>query len=55
MPMCWASHYRYVMMVTLQNYEITGVFIDYPANSHLDIKYLVSYDAFKKIVARDWQ
>lgn len=37
----------------LQNYEITGVFIDYPANSHLDIKYLVSYDAFKKIVARD--
>ncbi|NII28014.1 FtsX-like permease family protein [Pseudoflavitalea sp. X16] len=31
-----------------QNYEISGVFKDYPVNSHLDIKYLVSYDAFKK-------
>jgi putative ABC transport system permease protein len=32
-----------------QNYVISGVFKDYPANSHLDIKYLASYDAFKKI------
>lgn len=31
-----------------QNYEISGVFKDFPANSHLDIKYLASYDAFKK-------
>lgn len=34
----------------LQNYEISGVFKDYPANSHLDIKYLASYDAFKKVL-----
>ena len=26
-----------------QVYQVTGVFKDYPANSHLDIKYLVSY------------
>jgi len=26
-----------------QTYQVTGVFKDYPANSHLDIKYLVSY------------
>ena len=31
-----------------QAYEITGVFKDYPANSHLDIKYLVSWATFKK-------
>lgn len=32
----------------VQAYEITGIFKDYPANSHLDIKYLVSYSTFKK-------
>lgn len=37
-----------------QTYEISGVFSDYPANSHLDIKYLISYDAFKKIILTVW-
>lgn len=32
----------------VQAYEITGTFKDYPANSHLDVKYLVSYSTFKK-------
>ena len=32
----------------VQAYEVTGVFKDYPANSHLDIKYLVSWSTFKK-------
>jgi putative ABC transport system permease protein len=32
------------------NYDISGVFRDYPSNSHLDIQYLVSYDAFKKLL-----
>lgn len=31
-------------------YEITGVFNEYPKNSHLSIEYLVSYDTFKKIM-----
>ena len=31
-----------------QAYEITGVFKDYPANSHLDIEYLVSWSTFRK-------
>jgi putative ABC transport system permease protein len=31
-----------------QDYEVSGVFKDYPSNSHLDIQYLSSYDAFKK-------
>ena len=33
----------------VQTYEITGVFQDYQANSHLDIKYLVSYSTLGKI------
>ena len=37
-----------------QTYDISGVFKDYPANSHLDIKYLLSYDAFKKIILTVW-
>jgi putative ABC transport system permease protein len=32
----------------VQAYEVTGVFKDYPANSHLDIKYLVSWSTFDK-------
>ncbi|MDF2192013.1 ABC transporter permease [Paraflavitalea sp. CAU 1676] len=35
-------------------YEITGVFKDYPANSHLDIKYIAPYDALKKIILTTW-
>jgi putative ABC transport system permease protein len=31
-----------------QAYEVTGVFKDYPANSHLDIEYLVSWSTFSK-------
>ncbi|HEX6849144.1 MAG TPA: ABC transporter permease, partial [Chitinophagaceae bacterium] len=31
-----------------QAYEITGVFKDYPANSHLDIQYLVSWSTYSK-------
>lgn len=33
----------------VQSYEVTGVFKDYPANSHLDIQYLVSYVTLAKI------
>ncbi|HEY6503041.1 MAG TPA: ABC transporter permease [Chitinophagaceae bacterium] len=32
----------------VQAYEITGIFKDYPVNSHLDVNYLVSYSTFKK-------
>lgn len=32
----------------IQAYEVTGVFKDYPANSHLDINYLVSWSTFRK-------
>jgi putative ABC transport system permease protein len=34
----------------VQTYEVTGVFKDYPSNSHLDIKYLVSYATLGKIM-----
>ena len=32
----------------VRSYEVTGVFKDYPANSHLVINHLVSYSTFKK-------
>lgn len=32
--------------------EITGVFRDYPSNSHLTIEYLVSFDSFKSDIKR---
>src|SRR5688572_23450961 len=32
----------------VQAYEVTGIFKDYPNNSHLDVKYLLSYSTFKK-------
>jgi putative ABC transport system permease protein len=32
--------------------EITGVFKDYPSNSHLDIEYLLSFDSFKAAIRR---
>ena len=34
---------------TVQDYEVTGVFKDYPANSHLIINQLVSYSTIDKI------
>lgn len=34
----------------IQNYEVTGVFSEYPSNSHLSIEYLASFDTFKKIL-----
>lgn len=37
-----------------QTYEVSGVFKDYPANSHLAIDYLVSYGTLAKIVAQQW-
>lgn len=37
---------------TQQTYTITGVFKDYPANSHLDIEYLLSYKTLTKIVTQ---
>jgi putative ABC transport system permease protein len=33
----------------LQHYQVTGVFKDYPGNSHLTIDYLVSYATLSKI------
>jgi len=36
-----------------QVYEITGVFKEYPKNSHLAIEYLASYDTFKKLLRQD--
>jgi putative ABC transport system permease protein len=33
----------------VQHYQVTGVFKDYPANSHLVINYLVSYSTLGKI------
>lgn len=38
-----------------QHYEISGVFKDYPSNSHLNLQYLASYDAFKKIILTAWR
>ncbi|MEZ4940679.1 MAG: ABC transporter permease [Saprospiraceae bacterium] len=37
-----------------QTYAVTGVFKDYPPNSHLAIDYLVSYGTLAKIVAQVW-
>ncbi|MEO8852959.1 MAG: ABC transporter permease [Ginsengibacter sp.] len=34
------------------NYQVTGVFKDYPANSHLSFDYLVSYPTFVNMVKR---
>lgn len=31
-----------------QTYEISGVFEKHPANSHLDIEYMISFDSFRK-------
>jgi len=39
----------------LQTYEVTGVFKDYPANSHLIIDYLVSYATLQKFINEAWQ
>lgn len=38
-----------------QTYEISGVFRDYPANSHLIIDYLISYPTFSKLVTQTWR
>ncbi len=38
-----------------QTYEVTGVFKDYPQNSHLIIDYLVSYNTLGKIIQQTWQ
>ncbi|MCI0696540.1 ABC transporter permease [candidate division KSB1 bacterium] len=35
-------------------YEVTGVFHDYPRNSHLIIEYLVSYATLGKIIRSAW-
>jgi putative ABC transport system permease protein len=37
-----------------QTYEVTGVFRDYPRNSHLIIDYLVSYATLGKIIRTAW-
>ena len=37
-----------------QTYEVTGVFKDYPKNSHLHIDYLVSYKTLGKIIQITW-
>lgn len=37
-----------------QSYEVTGVFEDYPSNSHLDIRYLVSYNTLQKMITVAW-
>lgn len=39
----------------LQTYEVTGVFKDYPKNSHLIIDYLVSYATLQKFINYAWQ
>ena len=36
------------------NYEVTGVFRDYPRNSHLNLEYLVSYATLGKIIRQAW-
>ncbi|MCB0597965.1 MAG: ABC transporter permease [Lewinellaceae bacterium] len=37
-----------------QTYEISGVFEDYPANSHLILDYLISYRTLGKFVQQVW-
>lgn len=34
---------------TVQHYQVSGVFKDYPANSHLNIQYLISYATLGKV------
>lgn len=38
-----------------QTYVVSGVFKDYPANSHLIIDYLISYPTFSNLVTRTWR
>ncbi|HKH62006.1 MAG TPA: ABC transporter permease [Flavitalea sp.] len=38
---------------SLQTYQVTGVFKDYPKNSHLIVDYLVSYSTLGKILRLD--
>ena len=38
---------------SLQTYQVTGVFRDYPKNSHLVVDYLVSYSTLGKILRLD--
>ncbi|HXD79883.1 MAG TPA: ABC transporter permease, partial [Puia sp.] len=38
-----------------ENYQVTGVFRDYPANSHLIINDMVSYSTLGKIVRTQWK
>ncbi|GGB15917.1 ABC transporter permease [Puia dinghuensis] len=38
----------------LETYEVTGVFKEYPANSHLILHHLVSYSTLGKITREQW-
>lgn len=38
-----------------QTFQVSGIFKDYPANSHLVIDYLVSYETFRQILAQGGQ
>ncbi|HVS95644.1 MAG TPA: ABC transporter permease [Puia sp.] len=39
---------------SLQTYEVTGVFSDYPANSHLILNHLISYSTLARITREQW-
>ena len=39
----------------MQTYEVTGVFKDYPKNSHLTLDYLISYKTLGVEIQKTWQ
>src|ERR1700760_990024 len=44
------KHLRGLERGATENYQVAGVFRDYPANSHLIINHLVSYSTLGKII-----
>jgi putative ABC transport system permease protein len=47
------KHLKGLERGAIENYQVAGVFRDYPANSHLIINHLVSYSTLGKIIRND--
>ena len=48
------KHLKGLERGSTQDYQVTGVFRDYPGNSHLIINHLVSYATLAKIARTEW-
>lgn len=44
-----------VLLDNKNNYQVTGVFEDYPENSHLDINYLLPFGAYEEVNGEDFR